>query len=337
MAWPFSRRTTYVASSPPSIKAADLNAMQDQIAVLSGLSIFFGTGEDGSAHLDGAATPAWTSRVGSVYTMTRDAFVTDLTMDAGTTLKTAGCRLYGTGTLTCPSTALIHNSGVDGAAGTTTGAAGGLGGSGLVLLGGGAGGLGNGHTSGFSSAGGDRTNSKGGAGGAGGPGDPGAASAGGTVTAPAAGVGGFGSLWNLLTGFVMGYNAGSPGVNTLTGGAGGGGGGSGDDGGGDGSNGGSGGGGGGIVLIFFKTVVLGGRIVANGGNGGVATIDAGAGYGGGGGGAGGGGVVILVYAEKTGSGTLEVTGGNGGAGQGISGAAGSDGSDGTVYEFALAA
>ena len=71
---------------------------------------WYGTGEDGTATLDGSATVTWASKSGSVYTMTRSVALASLTVNNGVTLKTAGYVIYCSITLTNNGT--ISNSGL---------------------------------------------------------------------------------------------------------------------------------------------------------------------------------------------------------------------------------
>src|ERR1035437_2177853 len=77
--------------------------------------IGIGGGPDGVAILDGVAAVPWATRAGSVYTTTRDAFCTSLTINAGVTLITAGFRLFAS---TITNNGTIHNNGGAGGAGT---------------------------------------------------------------------------------------------------------------------------------------------------------------------------------------------------------------------------
>jgi hypothetical protein len=313
MAWPFSRRTTYVASTTPSIKAADLNALQDAIIDLYlGGRGQFGSGSDGAATMDGAvAAPAWATKSGSTYTAQRDAFVTDLTIDTAT-LDMNGFRLYVKGTLTLAGTSpLIKCNGLPGA-----GQVAGAGAHRASMFGGGNGGAGGIQNGAGPAAGSNAVNSpkfSGTAqnGGAGAVGDPGGGGAGGSALAVIANAGGWDHTSTLFLGYVIGESSGTSLLTGLTGGAGGGGGGA-DDGGL--SDGGGGGGGGGVVGVAarFITISANATIQAKGGAGGN-----GAGNHAGGGGGGGGGLIFLTYGLLTLNGhtlTRDVTGGAGGTG-----------------------
>ena len=108
----------------------------------------FGPGSDGSPTLDGTAAVAWASKSGSVYTMTRDVFCANLTVNSGVTLNTAGTRIFCAGAFANAGT--VQNNGAN-ASGATAGA----GGTNFSLSSGGAGG---GGTTGAGGAGGAPTN-----------------------------------------------------------------------------------------------------------------------------------------------------------------------------------
>jgi hypothetical protein len=140
----------------------------------------FGTGQDGDVTLDGSTNyNSFSSRSGSVYTLTRDVFADDLTINTGVELKAAGFRVYVKGTLTTVGTGKISANGVAGS-GINGGASSGTG----TVLAGSAGGTGSGFTTGVASS--NVTNGLGGVGGTGGTGAGGVGGAGGTVTAPTA-------------------------------------------------------------------------------------------------------------------------------------------------------
>jgi hypothetical protein len=277
----------------------------------------FGDGSDGAITADGiAAIPALGGApVGSVYTLTRDAFPTNLTVNSGVTIVTNGFRLIVQGTLTNNGT--VSNGGLT-ASGATAGAAvpaGTLGGSFAGGAGGNAGGAG--------AAGTSATTSAGGAGGAGGAATAGGAGgAGGTATPPTAVQGGIPRASPYVeTGQVFG----NAGLKLVLGGAGGGGGGA------DGVNAGGGGGSGGAYLLIAARAVVNsatGLIHANGGKGANGT----AGNAGGGGG-GGGGYVGVVTRSLSNAGTISASGGGFGLGSGT-GAAGSSGAVGIVVTIA---
>jgi hypothetical protein len=236
---------------------------------------WFGTGVDGPAVFDGTSTVLGIVPVDDVYTLNKDIFVTDFTVNSGITVVTAGYRVYASGTLTVNGTGVIHNNGSDGADGITGGAAG-AGGLAGTMLGGSAGGNG----SSGAGAGAAGTNSLFYPSRSVGSGGNGGASAG-----HAGGAGGVGIPSSGFT-YMIGSAAAALDVS---GGPGGGGGGADAD-----SSG--GGGGGGDVLISAKHIVApASAIRSRGGAGG-----AGFGISGGGGGAGGGGTIIIITDDMLG-------------------------------------
>ena len=74
----------------------------------------YGDGSDGSGTLDGSTTVFGLVPAGNVYTMTRDLYCINLTINTGVTLNTAGYRLFGTGTLTGNGTAKVLRNGANG-------------------------------------------------------------------------------------------------------------------------------------------------------------------------------------------------------------------------------
>ena len=62
-------------------------------------ALYFSSGQNGDAVLDGVASVAWASKSGSTYTATRDIFVHDLTIAAGVVLDLGGFALTGSGQL----------------------------------------------------------------------------------------------------------------------------------------------------------------------------------------------------------------------------------------------
>ena len=267
----------------------------------------FGDGSDGAVTISAGTT-----------TLTRDMFYTDLDIEAGATLRTAGFRVFATGSIGNEGT--IHHNGADGEDGENAiSGAGGAGGVGLGVgslgaqVSGGAGG----DASGTGTSGSNGTDIAVGLGGNGG--------AGGSNTLPESG----GSQGNIIavptapprhaTAIIDGtmrYN----GTTSLVFGGGSGGGGAG------GTNvdypGGGGGAGGGPVVIVARRLVNNGVISSNGGAGGTGPGL----YAGGGGGGGGGYVGIVTRDTITGTGTIEVDGGAGGG----SGASADDGEAGTA-------
>lgn len=67
----------------------------------------YGTGMDGDATLDGTTTVLSMVPVSSVYTMTRDMFFNNLTINASVQLKPNGYRIFVKGTLTLNSNSTI--------------------------------------------------------------------------------------------------------------------------------------------------------------------------------------------------------------------------------------
>lgn len=283
-----------------------------------------GDGSDGAAVLDGTNTYSYLSKSGSVYTLTRDTYFTNLTVTG--TLRTAGFLFWVSGTMDGAGTvsSTVANNGANGANGGGSGGAGGAASTGgrLQSLAGGAGG----DSANVGVAGSSTTvsmgNSSGGAGGAGG----------GPVSGGAAGT----ASYTLKPG-VIAYNTITATDLPLTGtpvaykgGGGGGGGGGGNIGGGNGAGG--GGGASGTPIVFGANIWAGTfTISAPGGNGG----DGGTGGGGGGGGGGGaGGSTLVIYRTKTWTGSYNVAGGTGGTGA-VSGANGSNGASGTSYEVSI--
>ncbi len=329
----------------------------------------FGDGSDGSVTFDGSTTILGMVPSGNVYTMTRDIFCTNITINNSVFLKPAGHMIFATGTLTVGGTlSAVGANGVNGTAGTTqaadgfgVGGAGGAGGAGVSdgtirgSIAGKSGGLGGtgGTSAGTAGTAGVAETfgvsaSSGGAGGAGGAGENlggsqlagGASGAGGATTY----VSKIASLAKASAPYVAGNFIGAIGG---AGSAGGGGGGNGattpasfagaGGGGGSGANGGQ-------ILVFAKIVANSFAISANGGNGGVggaggnATGGSGgrnaAGGGGGGGSGGSGGWVTIVTTSYTGSnptvtGGAAGGGGSAGTGTGFS-SAGNGGAAGTV-------
>ena len=67
----------------------------------------YGTGMDGSVTLDGTTTILSMAPSSSVYTMTRDIYCYNLTINANVTLKTAGYRLFVKNLLTLGASSVI--------------------------------------------------------------------------------------------------------------------------------------------------------------------------------------------------------------------------------------
>ena len=292
----------------------------------------YGFGRDGSATLDGTATVSWATKSGSIYIVSRDVYCTNLTVNAGVTLRTNSWRVFCNATLTNlgtierqPTTSGGNASGSTGGAGIWAGGNSSVG-SYPTAVAGANGTTGNGVNTSPTSSTGD-----GGTGGGTGLSGTGATGSAG---------GGFGSVG--VNRFTIGYvtnslalanifvQGGSPGYG-------------GSSGGGDGTNTGGGGGGagagGGVVALFCKSFNNQGTIRANGVNGGNGGTPAAGNCGGGsGGGGGGGGLVYIICDTKVNTGTITCNGGSGGTGgsgigTGTSGAAGLAGGSGYIYIY----
>lgn len=282
-------------------------------------AICYGSGDDGPANFDGTNTFSFASKVGSVYTLTRDLFLADGAIVApSATVNVAGFKVFGTGTLT--NNGIIHCDGRD-AVGGTAGAASRVGTLGIGTAGG------NGRANNTGLNGGGQSNTLGDAllvGGAGGAGGVNAGGLGGTYV-PSNTNGGAEFLMPVMTGFL--FNSASGGnqatISIIGGGAGGGGGGS------DNIGVTGGGGGGGVLILNIFNFVNNGIVRCAGGKGADA---AGAGGNGGGGGGGAGGVLFNLSRYRSGAGVLICPGGLPGAGFGT-GAAGLPGSDGHLDAF----
>lgn len=313
----------------------------------------FGDGSDGSATCDGSTAVAGMTLGGSTYTMTRDVYFVDLTINTSIILEPSGYRIFVLGTLTMNGTIQRNgNAGGVGGNGDTIISTGGTAGAALAdgyLKGSLAGQAGaNGPTANQNNGnnGVATTNSIGSSGVAGGTGGTNEVGVGG-------GTGGTGGTatpsnvrlianWHLAT--LLDVSSSGATVkfdNSASSGSGG-------SGRADSSRSGGAGGGsgsaGGIVAIYARAIVIGaaGIIQALGGAGGAGGIGwpvAGDTTGGGGGGGGGnGGQIILVYNTLTNSGSISVTGGAGGAGGTATAPAGAGGdgtagATGTIYQF----
>lgn len=312
----------------------------------------FGDGGDGAAVMDGVNTFDFASLDGSTYTLLRQVYFTDLTVNTNIILKPGPYSIFGTGTLTIQIDGLIDNSGTEGGVGNSDGSPGipgGGGGStpgGNITVGdlgdGGAGGSGGpGNVALAGDDGGNTNNGIGiavirdnavvpsGNGGAGGNGFSGSGGAGGTITASLAT-----SFRKLTNNLISGATDGA--CVRLCGNPGGAGGGGGA---GDaintGAGGGGGGGGGGLIAIFFHTLDSLGTISANGGGGGGGASASAGNAGGSGGGAGGaGGMIYMITDTVTNLGTITVDGADGGGG-GLGSGTGTDGTNGDTSEEGL--
>lgn len=268
----------------------------------------FGDGADGTITLDGATTFTWSALTGGVYTLKRDLFAANLTINSGVTLTPGSNRIYVTGTLTNNGTIANNGAPATSSSGATAASTG-------VLGVGGSGGAGNVGSGAAGSPGGIGV----GNGGTGGAGTPGTGGSGGYATSNSAIP--LTTPTALQVGMAQWYGS----ITALKGGAGGGGGA------GDGADKGGGGGqGGGIIAIYANTLVNNGMLTAVGGNGYTPT----AGNCGGGGAGGGGLIATYTLAAPAGTGTTAVAGGTSGSGVGT-GTAGTAGGAGTTLGVVL--
>lgn len=299
--------TIYLTTDTGAMYQARSSAWSSNLFPTAGTSYYngvFGDGSDGSLTFDGTTTVAGLAPSSGVYTMTRDLHATALTNNSGSTIKTAGFRIFCQGAMSNAGTISMDGNNASGATagattsglfvsqpggngGTTAGSAGNTG-----LLGGGASAAG----SGASGSGGGTT---------------------GVVFALTTTISGrLLKLPNAALSGVLTYGANVP--TYLRGGSGA------PGGGGDTTNSGGGGGaGGGVLVIFAATLTNTGTLSAKGGNGAAGVA------GNSGGGSGGGGGVVAVYTRSawTQSGTVTAAGGSLGAGvgTGTNGAAGTTG------------
>lgn len=353
---------TTSAGSADSGKVSKLNTF----GFIDSLNYFdkgWGDAADGDATLDGTVTVAWASKVGSVYTLTRNVFFRTLTVNTGVTLEAAGYGIWG---YRVTGAGTIRDNGANGG-----NASGGTGGTAAAARSAGTfpanspgqiGGAGVSNNVGNNGVSGTNTNpSIGVSGVAGGNGGtlPGAGSpwsvartggGGGTATAESAQVNRNFTNLNLTSGSVDTVTSawqpiGSTSGRTLSCSAGAGSGAAGNStfitSGGTGGAGGGSGASGGIVFICAYTIDGTLTIQSLGGNGGNGGNGVGADAGGGGGGSGGsGGVVFLIYFTLGGSVTITVTGGTagtggsptGGGGSPTAGSAGNAGTTGKIYK-----
>jgi hypothetical protein len=287
----------------------------------------FGDGTDGSQTFDGTTTILGLIPSTSVYTLTRDIYLTTGVINNGVSIITAGYRIYASISLSNAGTIKYNGNNGGNASGGTGGSAGAALSNG-TLFGAVAGQAGpNGVNQGGSgsnnpgTAGTAVSSSIGVSGVAGGIGGGGTTNGGGTATASNQGI------HNIIFALSMLENLAGT-ISALKGSAG-----SASGAGGSGGYAQQGGGGGsassgGIVWISAKVLTNTGTISANGGVGGTGGAG---GAGGGGGGGGSGGVVILIYHTVT-LGTVTVTGGAGGTGPGGNGVTGNTG---IIYQFAV--
>ena len=162
--------------------------------------IFFGDGEE-SPIFDGSNTYAYAPKVGSVYTLNRDIFLSSATVAAGAELKTGGFRVFCDGRFV--NNGIVSANGKPAALGAA-GAASTLGSLGVGV----AGGAGRANNTGV--AGSTQTQSIADGSASGGAGGAGGANAGGSggLFAPAAANGGADFLFTMQTGCMVGQTSG---------------------------------------------------------------------------------------------------------------------------------
>ena len=316
-------------------------------------SQYLGDGSDGAATFDGTTTySAFSTTTGAapnlVYTLTRNIYLTNLTISSGKTINPANFIIYVNGTAS--GTGTLQTNGGNGGnggngVGSSSGGTGGTGG-GAALVGfftspaGGAGGLGgsNGSAGAPGTNGTSVSNALGSSGLVGGAAvgiylgtGAGAGGTAGVATAPVISIARNPSYMSVI-GNSMGVS-----IFGTQGGAGAGGGGGCGNGIGSGGGGGGAGQAGGIIFLVVNIYSANYAITATGGTGGNGGNRAGGGGGGGGGSGGNGGVSVLLYKTKTGINTYTLTGGTAGTGgTGASnGNAGTAGATGTSYEISI--
>lgn len=288
----------------------------------------YGDGSDGTQTFDGTSVVLGITPSSSVYTLARDIFLLNGTINSGVRIKENGFRIFDANVLT--NNGIISWNGLDasGTNGVTGGAVTGNtnssfnagAGSQSVGTAGANGGTGNGGNGGTPAAGSI------GFGATGGTGGTGAASTAGTGGTPRTLPATDGSIRSIPTAILLQLFTGSQTLAPIVGGTGGG------AGGGDATNNGGGGGaGGGIVGVYARTITGTGAIQARGGAGGTITVST---LGCGGGGGGGGGLVVVVSQSVVNGAiagqTIDAAGGAAGAGKGTTFGAASPGAAGTV-------
>jgi hypothetical protein len=286
--------------------------------VINNSGIFsYGDGSDGAVTWDGTTTVLGMAPSSTVYTLTRDIYISTGTLNASTTIKTNGYRIFASVSLTVNGT--IDRSGNNGGGGGSWSSNPSNGGAALAdgyLKGSPAGGDG-GYSGGGAGAGTSVSNSIGVSG-------TGLDAAGGVATpsnvklianwhlATLLDVSSTGSTVKFTSSASSAGGAGQPGSIGPFGP-------------------GSGGGGaspGGIIAIYARNLTIGatGVIQANGGTGGSTGNAASGGCGG------SGGVIVLVYNTLTNSGSITANAGIGGTSGTENGA---NGNAGVIYEFEL--
>lgn len=256
---------------------------------------FFGSGSDAALVFDGTSTVLGVVPSANVYTLNRSIFAASIILQPGVTVKTAGFRIFVTGTLTNHGT--ISNAGNNGASATNQNSVGGGAaitgievGGGTVGGGGSAGSTANGTAGGV---GGTAGNSGGGAGAAGG-------ASGGVPSVSNGANGGAAGAQTVRAFRALNHHL-LVGASLLTGGSGGGGGAGAGGGGGSsygGAGGGGGGGGGGFLYLVYTLYDGTGLLTATGGLGGTAGMGNGTGTAGVNGGNGAPGTVLRYNATK---------------------------------------
>ena len=277
----------------------------------------YGDGSDGTVTFDGTSTVLGMTPSSNFYTLTRDLYLANATINTNTFIWTNGYRIFCNGTFTGSGTAAIGAISPLGNGGSLSQTTGG-GGYPSSALAGAQSGAGSSTGAGTNTA--NLSNSLGGAGGNGGAGSNAAGTAG-TVTAPSAASGTVRALpWAVLGGVLSSTTSFTP-ITGGTAGASGGGAGVG----GDGGAGGCGGG----ILVFAAQFISGSfALNANGGKGGN-----GSGSGNSGGGGGGGGGVVIIISKNSSIPTSNVSGGTGGSPGGTGLNSGATGSPGTIIRI----
>lgn len=315
MAWPYSPLTTYVASSTPSIKAADLNAIQIAINTLYGGLGLWGDGSDGNL----------TVGTGVTFHLTGHKNYDVVSMNIGA-IRTNGWAILAKTSFTMQSS----SSGLQGLGGSAVGNARGIyntnsqpgGPHGSIAPGAGL-------SSGAYEWGGVRQYGLGGNGGIGGGSGPAPTSiidpGGAYRTFPFRSCAGRGDTGIQLVGStdpwlghcydsIRGGGAGAPGGISASATAGG------------------PGAGGALVVVISPTITVNGSVSSAGGDGGSGSSSGGAAHGGG---AGGGGAFLFVCRQFIDNGAIYTApGGTGGLGV-SGGSAGANGSTGNTTPFVV--
>lgn len=269
---------------------------------------FYGNGSDGDVTFDGTSTILGIVPVASIYSMTRDIYLNNATINADVAIKTSNFRVFAKtslvndGTISCDGNDAVNGIGGSALLRGTFGSGGGQGGNSTF------------------STGNDGASINPGLGGSGGTGGTSSYPSGysGITVAPPDSDGGT----DVLNAYPFCIACVTTSWVQIGGGAGGGGGGGNES-----NAGGGGGSGAGNVGIFAKNISGDGTISASGGDGASAAVSDS------GGGGGGGGGVIVIGSDNDPEGTslsFIVGGGSGGTGMGT-GHNGSTGSPGRIY------